>query len=147
PAAIDVPVMQRSSLNVRAEFVEPQEHFELRLAELWREILNVDRVGTQDDYFDLGGDSLMATELFLQLEQWTGVQLATSEILEHSTIAKLAVRLRDQARPEPDSCLLHLQLEGANPPLFVVQDMSGGVMSYRHCLRRLGNRRKVFGLL
>ncbi len=89
----------------------------------------------------------MATELFLELERWYGVRLATSDILVHSNLAKLAALLGRESRPEANRCLIPLQPEGAGPPLFFIHDMSGGVMSYRHLLRRLGTSRKVFGLL
>jgi thioesterase domain-containing protein/acyl carrier protein len=146
-AATIMPQLRRNTLPVRASYVEPSTAFEKQLAELWREIMNVDMVGSQDDYFDLGGDSLMATELFLELERWYGVRLATSDILIHSTVAKIAAILGRESRPETNRCLIPLQPEGAEPPLFFIHDMSGGVMSYRHLLRRLGASRKVFGLL
>jgi thioesterase domain-containing protein/acyl carrier protein len=144
-AAVTLPRLRRSDLPVRAKYVEPGKNLERPIAELWREILNVDVVGSQDDYFDLGGDSLMATELFLEIERWFGIRLADSEIMEHSTVAKLAVLLSSQSRSQTYRCLLTLQSEDIGPPLFLLHDVTGGVLSYRHMLRRLG-RRKVFGL-
>ncbi len=145
PAAA-LPRLRRSDLPVRAAFAEPATAFEIQVAELWRDVLNVDRVGTQDDFFDLGGDSLTATELFLELERWFAVRLSTSEILEHSTVARLAALLGSGAQRQSDRCLIPLQPDGVGAPLFLVHDMTGGVMSYRHMLRRMGNRRKIFGL-
>ena len=144
--SVAVPKLRRGDLQIRASFVEPQANNELRVSEIWQEVLNVDRVGAQDDYFDLGGDSLMATEVFLEIERWFGIRLATSEIMEHPTVAKLAALLGRQSQTEANRCLLHLQVKGSGTPLFVLHDMSGGVMSYRHVLRRLGDRRKVYGL-
>src|SRR5262249_7059606 len=100
----------------------------------------------QDDYFDLGGDSLTATELFLELERSFDVRLATSEILEHSTVAKLAALLASQSRRAEYRCLLPLQADGVGSPPFLIHAMSGGVMSYRHMLRRLAAGRKIFGV-
>ena len=140
------PKLRRSDLQLHTSYVEPLANNELRVSEIWAEVLNIDRVGSQDDYFDLGGDSLKATELFLEIERWFGIRMATSEILEHPTVAKLATLLASRSQTEVNRCLLHLQPEGVGPPLFVLHDMSGGVMSYRHVLRRLGNRRKIFGL-
>lgn len=138
--------LRRSELPFRSKYVAPNTDLEVRLAELWREILNVDMIGLLDDYFDLGGDSLMATELFIELERRFGVRLATSDILEYPSVAKLAALLGGETQNYADRCLIPLQTEGASPPLFLIHDMSGGVMSYRHLLRRLGTRRKVFGL-
>lgn len=136
----------RSDLPIRTEFVEARTNNELRISLIWSEVLNIDRVGCEDDYFDLGGDSLQATEIFLELERWFGIRLAMSEILEHPTVAKLAKLLTSQSQADANRCLLHLQSEGVGPPLFLFHDLTGGVLSYRHVLRRLGRRRKVFGL-
>ena len=138
--------LRRDELPVRAKYVAPVSELECRLAAIWQDILNVDIVGLLDDYFDLGGDSLMAAELFVELERNFGVRLATSDVLEHPSVAKLAALLGGETQIYANRCLIPLQTEGASPPLFFIHDMSGGVMSYRHLLRRLGTRRKVFGL-
>lgn len=155
PAIMDVnpllenpvrPKLRRSDMQLRAAYVKPATDLEIRIAGLWRDTLNIDEIGTQDDYFDLGGDSLMATNLFLEIEQSFGLRLATSEILEHPTVAKLAVLLAGQQPSEAYRCLLPLQSEGAGPPIFLLHDMTGGVMSFRHLLPRLGTGRKIFGI-
>lgn len=129
-----------------AEYVAPETDLECWLATLWQEILNVDMIGLSDDYFDLGGDSLMAAALFVEVERRFGARLAPSTLLDHPTVAKLSELLRVEARAYAERCLIPLQAEGATPPLFLFHDLSGGLMSYRHLLRRLGTRRKLFGL-
>lgn len=140
------PKLRRSEMQLRAAYVRPVTDLEIKIAGLWSDALNIDEIGTQDDYFDLGGDSMMATCLFLEIEQAFGVRLPTSEILEHPTVAKLAALLANHSRGTEYRCLLPLQSEGIDPPLFLLHDMSGGVMSYRHMLRRLGTGRKIFGV-
>ncbi len=145
-SAAIVPKLRRSDLHLRSAFVEPRTDTEQRIGAIWSEVLNIDPVGAEDDYFDLGGDSLKATEVFLELERWFGIRLAMSEILEHPTVAKLAAFLNSAPRAQENRCLLNLQTEGVGPPLFLFHDATGGVISYRHVLRRMGTRRKVFGL-
>jgi thioesterase domain-containing protein/acyl carrier protein len=146
PRNTALPKLRRSEMQLRAPYVRPGSDLEIRIAGLWSDILNIDEIGTQDDYFDLGGDSLMATNLFLEIEQAFGVQLPTSEVLEHPTVEKLAALLARHTKGEEYRCLLALQAEGIGPPLFLLHDMSGGLMSYRHMLRRLGTGRKIFGV-
>jgi thioesterase domain-containing protein/acyl carrier protein len=138
--------LRRSELLLRVPYVEPSTAAEIQIAELWQDIMNIDVIGSQDDYFDLGGDSLTATTLFLEIERKYGIRIATSEILEHSTVAKLAVLMASRSQTGGYRCLISLQPEGMDPPLFFVHDGSGAVMSYRHMLPRLGARRKIFGL-
>src|SRR5436190_18818241 len=104
--------MRRSDLPVQAEYVAPNTDLEIRLAELWRDSLNVDMVGSRDDYFDLGGDSLATIELFLEIERWIGVRLAQSTTLDHCTVAALAALLHGDAQPYTNRSLTPFLLVG-----------------------------------
>ncbi|TWU03764.1 non-ribosomal peptide synthetase [Neorhodopirellula pilleata] len=78
----------------------PQTPIERTLAEAWCEILERDTVGRHDHFFDLGGNSLMAAQLFARLRQRFEVDLRLSEIFQRPTIATLAeaiVRNQSQA--------------------------------------------------
>lgn len=61
-----------------------------QIVELWQDLLGVEPVGTQDDFFELGGDSLLATRLLSQLRRRYGVELSLQRFAENRTIAGLA---------------------------------------------------------
>lgn len=73
-----------------SESEPPQTPIEQSLAEVWCEILERDTVGRHDHFFDLGGNSLMAAQLFARLRQQFEVDLRLSEIFQRPTIATLA---------------------------------------------------------
>ena len=75
------------------------------LAETWQDVLRVSQVGVHDDFFDLGGDSLRAVELFVALEERTGLRADVSTIFDAPTIAALEPLLAAQlaAREAPSS--------------------------------------------
>ena len=60
---------------VRREYEAPQGEIEETLAELWQELLQVERVGRQDDFFELGGHSLLAVRLLVHIRQSLGAEL------------------------------------------------------------------------
>lgn len=68
----------------------PQTPIERTLAEAWCEILERDTVGRHDHFFDLGGNSLMAAQLFARLRQRFQVDLRLSEMFQRPTVAMLA---------------------------------------------------------
>jgi oxalate---CoA ligase len=138
--------VRRDALRVRARYQPPETDLQRRIAALWQEILNIDKVGLNDDFFDLGGDSLMATELSIGIQQRFVIILPPSTFLLRSTVSALATFLTGDVQAETDRCLIELQASGANPPLFLMHDMSGGLMAYRQLLHRLGRHRRVFGL-
>ncbi len=66
------------------------------VAEIWREVLGVDRVEAQDDFFELGGDSLVATQVLSRLRRTLGVELTLDDLFETSTAADLALCLEER---------------------------------------------------
>ncbi|HEX9940916.1 MAG TPA: condensation domain-containing protein, partial [Thermoanaerobaculia bacterium] len=74
-------------------YVAPRTPLEVRLTEIWCEVLGRERVGVQDDFFEMGGHSLLATQLISRLRQSFGVELPLRRLFEISTIEGLATEL------------------------------------------------------
>ncbi|MGH9507230.1 MAG: thioesterase domain-containing protein, partial [Terriglobales bacterium] len=115
-----------------------------RLAPLWRELLRLDQVGWDDDYFDLGGDSVLAVELFARIEREFGRKLPLATLFDAPTVGRLAEVLAE-GPPAAGSCLVPIQPAGRSRPLFLVHDGTGEVLCYRTLARRLGTERPVYG--
>ncbi|MEV6975748.1 amino acid adenylation domain-containing protein [Kitasatospora sp. NPDC093806] len=81
-----------------AVYLAPRDDVELVLAALWAELLEVDRVGAEDDFFALGGHSLLATRLASAVLETFGVELPLRELFEAPTLAEQAVRLAARGR-------------------------------------------------
>ena len=77
-----------------AAFGEPRTDLQRKLTEIWAEALGLDRVGIDDDFFELGGTSLQATIVVNRLEQELGQELEASLIFDTPTVAALTERLR-----------------------------------------------------
>lgn len=86
-------VVQRSQLPLPQPYLAPRTSTEQRLAEIWRSSLNMDLVGIDDDYFDLGGDSFMATVIFSMIESSFSVRIPVGTLVDASSIAKLAEKI------------------------------------------------------
>lgn len=138
--------LRRSAIAPDSEYVAPQPGVENRIAEIWQQVLDLDRVGATDNFFELGGDSLPAIELFTRLEGAFGVRLSPSTIIDHPTVARLAALLEGDVQPYSARCLIPLQAEGKDPPLFFIHEASGNLLSYGCLARRLGRGRRIFGL-
>ena len=92
-AALPAPATARPALA--AAFVAPVDEMEQFLAALWRELLSLDRVGTRDNFFDLGGDSVMLVQMHQRLEQHLARAFPIATLFEHTTISALAAHLAD----------------------------------------------------
>jgi acyl-CoA synthetase (AMP-forming)/AMP-acid ligase II len=78
---------------VSQAFVPPRTALEKTIAEHWTEILQQERIGIHDNFFALGGDSLLATSVLAYLHRLTDCEIASSQIFETPTVAELAAHL------------------------------------------------------
>ncbi|WP_280409598.1 non-ribosomal peptide synthase/polyketide synthase [Nocardia brasiliensis] len=95
-AALPVPEFRSA-----AEYRAPGTAQERLLAELFAEVLGVERVGADDSFFELGGHSLLATRLASRIRTAMGAEVAIRAIFEAPTVGQLVTRLEAGARPRP----------------------------------------------
>ena len=90
-----LPAPGQAGREWEASFVAPRSPVEEVLAEIWAEILRVDRVGAHDDFFELGGHSLLATQVVSRVYETFQTRLALRKVFEEPTVAGLAAVLLD----------------------------------------------------
>jgi phthiocerol/phenolphthiocerol synthesis type-I polyketide synthase E len=79
--------------ELEVPFTPPRSELEERLAEIWSDVLAVDRVGIDDSFADLGGHSLLAAQLVAHMRQAFDVDVTLAMLFEHETIAALAAEI------------------------------------------------------
>jgi len=116
---------------------------EAQLQEIWARALRIPRVGLDDNFFALGGDSLQAVDLFLSVEKELGRCLPRSILFEAGTVAEMARCIEDFS---PSPCLVPIQPKGDQPPFFCVHDGNGEILNYRELARLLGETQPFYGI-
>ena len=119
--ALPEPGAARPDLDV--PFREAAGGKEAAAADVFALVLGLDRVGADDDFFELGGDSLSAVELLAGLSERLGAELAVADLLEGPTPAGLAARA-SRTGAAPSDRLVRLRA-GAGRPVFVVPGGAG----------------------
>ena len=84
-----LPKPENVKLKTTATHVEPRTEWERVLADIWREVLGIEKIGVNDNIFELGGNSLKAIQIIVRAEGM-GMKLSGRQIFEHQTIAALA---------------------------------------------------------
>ncbi|MDV9178876.1 phosphopantetheine-binding protein, partial [Streptomyces sp. W16] len=82
-------------------YIAPRHSDEELMAEVWAQVLGVERVGMADDFFSLGGHSLLATEVVARAREALGVDIPLALIFESPTVAQLCAAIRDRAEAAP----------------------------------------------
>lgn len=86
-----LPLPERENLSAGAGFSAPQTPAEQILAKIWAELLRLDKVGVNDNFFQSGGDSILAIQLISKANR-AGMKLAPNQLFLHQTIAELAAQ-------------------------------------------------------
>ena len=79
-------------------FVAPSTEFELKIAEIWQKLLGIERIGTQDDFFEAGGHSLLATQVMSRLYQRFDVDVPLRTLFEATTLGAFSERVEEIVR-------------------------------------------------
>jgi phthiocerol/phenolphthiocerol synthesis type-I polyketide synthase E len=121
-------------------------HVSNQLAHIWQHVLGVDSIGLDQNFFDLGGDSSLAVQMFAEIERAFGVKLPLATLYEASTISELAAILFSQASKSRWSPLVAIQPNGSRPAFFCMHGAGGNVLNYRDLSRHLGGDQPFYGL-
>ncbi len=116
-----------------------------RLTEIWCRALNVAAVAPDDDFFDLGGDSLMAVGLFLEIEHAFGVKLPITAIYDAPTVTAQLEMIAAEAAPA-FSHFVRLREGAEERPFFIVHGVGGTVIELAALGREIDTGRAVYAI-
>ncbi|WP_375328979.1 amino acid adenylation domain-containing protein [Microcystis sp. BLCC-F210] len=85
-----LPTPDTATRNLATGFLAPRTPIETQIAQIWSEVLGVERIGIKDNFFELGGHSLLATQVISRSRDLFSVELSLQNLLEYPTIANLA---------------------------------------------------------
>lgn len=139
-----LPVPASSPTGSSAAPVLPRNPTEAAIFKIWREVLQVDQFGIHDNFFDLGGHSILAVGVVSRIESALERPCALGLLFEHPTVADLAAAVAQTPAADTDSVpvLAVLQAHGEGPGLFLL----AGAELYRHLAQKLGSQMPVYGV-
>ena len=127
-------------------YVAPRDIGESKLVEIWQEVLGQPRIGVTDDYFDLGGHSILAVSLMAKIEREFGKRIPLAQLFKNPTIEKLAVALRGESSHAQWEELVEIRHTGTQPPLFLMPGAGGNVIYFHPLANRLSDDLPVYAL-
>jgi amino acid adenylation domain-containing protein len=141
-----LPDPQSQGARGRVEYVAARDETERVLCSIWSEALGVDRVGLDDNFFAIGGHSLLAAKLFARLDEAFGRSLPLSVLFRAPTVRLLAEHYRAGSQPGTHSAIVALTESGTLPPIFGVPGVFGDLICFADMARELGSAQPFYGL-
>jgi amino acid adenylation domain-containing protein len=132
---------------VRAEaYVAPRTSNEKMVADIWQEMMGLDKISMVDNFFQLGGRSLVAVKIMAKLEEKTGKRLPLATLFEHSTVEKLAARLDVNSELITWDSLVPIKPMGSKMPLYIVHGAGLNVLLFNALAMNMDDEQPVYGL-
>ena len=115
------------------------------LTPIWQRVLQLESVGVDDNFFDLGGDSSLALQLFNEIAQVCDRELPPVTIYQAPTIAALAALLEQPTTPRFPTLVL-LKPGAEKPPVFVAHGLGGSVMDFFQPVKHIETEHPIYGM-
>ncbi|HEB83354.1 MAG TPA: alpha/beta fold hydrolase, partial [Gammaproteobacteria bacterium] len=138
--------------ELQGSYCGPSNELEWRIVSIWQDLFGIEKVGVYDNFFDLGGDSMLAIQLAARLQEHFEVALQFGEVFESPTVAEQAVRIAeiteagDAAVTRVSNPIVRIQPKGDRPIFFCVHPAGGIVHCYTELARYLGKDQPFYAL-
>ncbi|HEX8395537.1 MAG TPA: amino acid adenylation domain-containing protein, partial [Longimicrobium sp.] len=141
--ALPAPEYGKATLEIE----EPLTFAEAQLLQIWEELLGVAGIGPTQNFFELGGNSLLALRLVAAVNKRLGCDLPVATLFAGATVRRMAEGIEEQhAGGAAPSAVVPMQPHGSRPPVFCVHPADRSVMGYVNLVRHLGPDQPVYGL-
>jgi len=127
-------------------YVAPTTETEKKLAEIWAEVLKIKRVSIDENFFEIGGHSMLAVTLMVKIEKVLGVRLPLAVLFDHSTIQDMALLLEKKEEAVSWGSLVPIRSKGSKRPLYLVHGAGLNLLLYTTIVAHLDPDQPVFGL-
>ncbi|SHM22317.1 non-ribosomal peptide synthetase [Mucilaginibacter sp. OK098] len=141
-----LPIPDYNAASRLGEYVAPRIEIESQIAEIWQELMGLEKISIYDNFFELGGRSLVAVQIMSRIEKLTGKRLPLATLFDHSTIAQLAVRVKVDSKSITWDSLVPIKPKGSKMPLYIVHGAGLNVLLFNALAMNMDAEQPVYGL-
>jgi amino acid adenylation domain-containing protein len=116
------------------------------VSDIWSRSLGIENIDIHDDFFEIGGHSLIAVEVMTRLEKECNVKFPLSILFEYPTIAKLAALVQSKESKREWKSLVPIKSSGSNPPLYIVHGGGLNVLPFYSIAKHLDPEQPLYGI-
>jgi amino acid adenylation domain-containing protein len=141
-----LPGPDLNGLQESTGYVAPKTQTEQSLERIWSSLLNKRKIGIHDDFFEIGGHSMIAVALMVKIEKELNIRLPLASLFERSTIHLLAELIDQDSDTIEWRSLVPIRPAGIKKPLFLVHGLGLNVLLYTTVINFLDPEQPVYGL-
>ena len=129
--------------RAKDQYTAPRNEMEIKLVDIWQELLEVEQVGIQDNFFELGGHSLLAIQLISVIRKRLEADVSIGDVFDYPTIESLALQLKNKSNKETSATLKpqlrpkYIPLSFNQERLSFIDQMEGSIQYHRPDVLRL----------
>jgi len=136
-------------------YVAPRTANEHAAAELWAEVVGLANISVKDNYFELGGNSLLATRLVAEANQRFGCSIPLKLLFEYPVLEDWAAQIesladrsgdREAGQRQSGNCMVRINQQGSRTPIYFIHPVGGSVSCYFSLSEQLGGNQPFFAL-
>lgn len=139
----NLPIPQTKRQSDSKSIISPQSDLERKLAEIWKNILNVEDVSINDNFFDVGGHSFTAIQFVRKVEKVVGKPISTTTIFQYPTIQDMAVMLEQEHHLS--EVMIEIQPGVNEHSLSFVHPVGGSISCYSSLTHLLDSKCQIYG--
>lgn len=109
---------------------EASNRFEIGMAALWAEVLGLDTIAVDENFFELGGNSIIMIKLIGKIRETYGIKLPMTAIGSAPTTRKLVQQIEEDDQEVSWPILVPINEDGEKPPFFMIHGLGGGIFDY-----------------
>ncbi|HEX8460611.1 MAG TPA: alpha/beta fold hydrolase, partial [Segetibacter sp.] len=128
--------------NVEVKFTGTEK----LVSEVWSEFLHIKNIGIDDNFFLLGGHSMIAVEVMMRLEKETGIKLPLSSLFEYPTIKKFAMLLQADNKETIWKSLVPIKPGGNKMPVYIIHGSGSNILNFSSFAQHMDDEQPVYGL-
>jgi len=126
-------------------YLAPRNHVEASLQRVWEELLQRSPIGVRENFFAIGGHSLLAVQVVMKLRELFGREIPVAVFYQGGTIEELASLMSTPSPAIPWSPVVRIR-EGSRPPVFCLHPVGGDILCYRELAHTLEPEQTLYGI-
>jgi thioesterase domain-containing protein/acyl carrier protein len=132
--------------DITSSVLAPRNDLELAIKDIWSQLLQNEKISIRDNFFEVGGHSLLAIQLIHNIRKKFDIELPIASIFTAPTIEAIAQLIEKQTQTSLHSQLVPIQSKGNQPTLFAIHPIGGNVLCYAELSHQLGSKQPFYGL-